>query len=196
VPEYFDFILRMTLFCILHSLLAVPRIKERIQRLNSHLRTGYRFTYNLFSMLMFFWVMLAWQSTSVLFFAPGIWSLILHALQFLVLWAGFICLRQTGLLHFLGVDLRQKSEPSALTTTGCYAVVRHPLYLLGILLLLLNPVVTTRWIALTLFSIPYMIFGALLEERRMLRHLGATYAAYQRNVPFLIPRLNRQISTD
>jgi protein-S-isoprenylcysteine O-methyltransferase Ste14 len=147
-------------------------------------------------MLLFGWVMLAWQSTSVLFVAPGIWSLILYGMQFLILWAGFICLRQTGLAEFLGTDLKREHRPSALITTGCYAIVRHPLYLLGILFLLLNPVITTRWIALTVFSIPYLLFGALLEERRMLRHLGPIYSSYQREVPFLIPRLNRQISVD
>ena len=83
-----------------------------------------------------------------------------------------------------------------MTTTGCYAVVRHPLYLLGILFLLLNPIITTRWIVLTLFSIPYFIFGALLEERRMVRLHGETYRQYQKEVPFLIPRMNRQISAD
>lgn len=196
MSECFDFILRLITFCILHSIFASPRIKSWLQSSSKHPLTGYRFTYNLFSMLMFGWVMLAWQSTSVLFVAPGIWSLILYGMQFLILWASFICLRQTGLAAFLGTDFKRENRTSALTTTGCYAVVRHPLYLLGILFLLLNPVITTRWIALTILSIPYLLFGALIEERRMLRNLGAIYSSYQRDVPFLIPKLNRQVSAD
>ncbi|SKA14122.1 Protein-S-isoprenylcysteine O-methyltransferase Ste14 [Trichlorobacter thiogenes] len=196
MPDSLDFILRLTVFCIIHSLLAAPRIKSRIQLFIGRPLPGYRLIYNLLSMLLFGWVMLAWQSTSVLYVPPGIWSLVLHGLQFIILWISLVCLRQTGLADFLGTNLALEDERPNLITTGCYAVVRHPLYLLGSLFLLLNPVITTRWIALTLFSIPYFIFGALLEERRMIRLFGETYRQYQRDVPFLIPRLNRQISAD
>jgi len=196
VPDSLDFVLRLTVFCITHSLLAAPRIKERIEHLAGRPLTGYRLIYNLFSMLLFGWVMLAWQSTSVIYVLPGVWSLVLYGLQFIIIWAGLACLRQTGLARFLGTDIASLHERPALITTGCYAVVRHPLYLLGILFLLLNPVITTRWLVLTLFSIPYFIFGALLEERRMIRLFGDTYRQYQRDVPFLLPRLNRQISAD
>lgn len=192
MPEYLDFILRLTFFCILHSIFAIPRFKILLQQLIRQQLTWYRFIYNLCSILMFGWVMLAWQSTRVLFVAPGVWSLILHGLQLLILWAGFICLRQTGLSIFLGTDFNPETDRATLVTTGCYSVVRHPLYLLGILFLLLNPVITTRWIALTLVSVPYLIFGALIEERRMLRQFGTNYSNYQQDVPFLIPRTNRQ----
>lgn len=196
MPDSLDFILRLTFFCVVHSLLAAPRIKTRIEKVSGQSLPGYRFAYNLFSLIFFGWVMLAWQSTSVLFVAPGIWSLVMHGLQFIIVWAGFICLRQTGFTDFMGICFTtSKTDSTRLTTTGCYAVVRHPLYLLGILFLLLNPVITTRWITLTLLSIPYFIFGALLEERRMVRQLGDVYRQYQRDVPFLLPRLNRAISS-
>jgi protein-S-isoprenylcysteine O-methyltransferase Ste14 len=189
VSDSLDFILRLSLFCIIHSLLAAPRIKQRIQAFSGKPLRGYRLVYNLLSLLLFAWVMLAWQSTSVLFVAPGIWSLVLYGLQLTILCAGFVCLRQTGMTRFLGTDFDQDNERPAFTATGCYAVVRHPLYLLGILFLLLNPVITTRWLILTLFSIPYFVFGALLEERRMTHHWGDVYRQYQRNIPFLLPRL-------
>ena len=196
MPDSLDFMLRLTVFCIIHSLLAAPRIKSRIQLFIGRPLPGYRLIYNLLSFLLFGWVMLAWQSTSVIYVPPGIWSLVLHGLQFIILWIGLSCLRQTGLTSFMGTDLADPDKQPTLITTGCYSVVRHPLYLLGILFLLLNPVITTRWIVLTLASIPYFIFGALLEERRMIRQFGEMYRQYQRDVPFLIPRLNRQISAD
>ena len=194
MSDSLDFIFRLVIFCIIHSLLATPRIKARIQHSWGRPLRGYRLAYNLFSVLLFGWVMLAWQSTTVMFVAPGIWSLILHGLQFIIAWAGFICLRQTGMAGFLGFDGSSTDERPNLVTTGCYAVVRHPLYLLSILFMLLNPVITTRWIALTLCSFIYFLFGALLEEHRMIRHFGNTYRQYQKDVPFLLPRLNRQIS--
>lgn len=194
MSDSLDFTIRLTIFCIIHSLLAAPRIKNHIKRLARRPLTGYRLAYNLFSMVLFGWVMLAWQSTSVLYVLPGIWSLVLHGLQFIILWTGLVCLRQTDLAGFLGIRPVDEDKTPAFATTGCYAVVRHPLYLLGILFLLLNPVITTRWIVLTLFSIPYFIFGALLEERRMIRQLGDIYRQYQKQVPFIIPRMKRQIS--
>lgn len=118
----------------------------------------------------------------------------MHGLQLIILWAGFICLRQTGITSFLGIGSGAREERSVLTTTGWYAVVRHPLYLLGMLFLLLNPVITTRWIVLTLYCSAYFIFGALLEERRMIKQLGTTYRSYQKDVPFLVPRLSRRVS--
>lgn len=192
MSDSLDFILRLVFFCFTHSVLAAPRVKHKIQLIIGRPLPSYRFAYNLFSMVMFAWVMLAWQSTTVLFVAPGIWSLVMHGLQFIVLWTGFACLRQTGIARFLGIIQDASNESPALTTTGCYAVVRHPLYLLAILFLLLNPVITTRWIALTLCSVAYFIFGALLEERRLLKEYSITYRTYQKEVPFLLPRLNRQ----
>lgn len=193
MSDSLNFILRLAFFCIVHSLLAAPRIKSRIQLLSGRSLPGYRLAYNLFSTILFGWVLLAWQSTSVLFVAPGIWSLVMHGLQFIILWAGFICLRQTGIASFLGIHGGAIDERPTLVTTGCYAVVRHPLYLLGILFLLLNPVITTRWIVLTVCSFVYFLFGALLEEHRMVNYFGNTYRSYQKDVPFLLPRLNRQI---
>lgn len=135
--------------------------------------------------------MLAWKSTKVLFVFPGIWSLVLYGLQFLLLWLGFICISQTGLSAFSGISFSQENVKPQLVTTGCYAMVRHPLYLLGTLFLILNPVITTRWLALTLFSVLYFMAGALLEERRMIKQYGDVYRTYQQDVPFIFPHLNR-----
>lgn len=191
MPQYLDFILRLTFFCAIHSLLAAPRVKTRIMQLRGRYMPGYRLGYNLLSMLLFGWVMLAWQSTTVLFVAPGIWSLVLYGLQLAIMWFGYRCLRQAGMADFLGINFPPPGQQLAFTRSGCYGIVRHPLYLLGTLFLLLNPVITTRWIVLTLVCIPYFIFGALLEERRMVKVIGKRYQTYQQEVPFMIPRLRR-----
>ncbi len=196
MPEYLDFILRLTTFCIIHSLLAAPRVKRWIMQLRGRYMPGYRLGYNLVAMALFGWVMLAWQSTTVLFVAPGIWSLVLYGLQLAILWLGYKCLRQAGMADFLGTNFPPADHQPAFTQRGCYGIVRHPLYLLGTLFLLLNPVITTRWIVLALVSILYFMFGALIEERRMVKALGKRYQRYQQEVPFIIPRLRRQLSAD
>lgn len=187
MPDYSDFMIRLAIFCCTHSLLATPRIKTSILTKLPLLLPWYRLIYNLLSLVLFGWVMLAWQSTKVLFVAPGLWSLLMHGLQAGILVAGFICLKQTGMGTFLGTDRSHSTNNLPFIATGCYRVVRHPLYLLGILFMLLNPVITTRWLALTLITIPYLLLGALVEERRMVNQWGDRYRHYQKQVPFLLP---------
>lgn len=188
MPESIDFILRLLLFATIHSLLAMERTKQKLQQLIGRRLTTYRLWYNLLSLVMFGWVMLAWQSTRVLYLVPGIWSLVMYALQLLLLIAMLVCLQQTGLGNFLGITA--EADDASLCTSGCHAIVRHPLYLIGILFFILNPVMTTRWLTLTILGTIYLIGGAVLEERRLLVRFGAAYARYQRDVPFLLPHLH------
>ena len=186
MPDSIDFTLRFLLFALLHSLLAMPQIKGMLGRL-----PWYRMTYNLLSLFLLGWMMMAWQSTRVLYLVPGIGNLLMQGLQLLSLLAMLLCLRQTGLVSFLGLR-REESDGDEVCTNGCYALVRHPLYALSLLFFLLNPVMTTRWLTLTFLSSAYILFGAKLDERRLLLRYGERYAHYQRTVPFLLPRIRRQ----
>ena len=188
MPDSLDFILRFLIFAAVHSLLAIPRLKQQLRELTGLNAHWYRLTYNVLSLVLFGWVVLAWQSTRVIYLVPGVWNLVMQGLQGLSLIAMLLCLRQTGLGRFLGFTPESAGQDS-LTTAGCHAVVRHPLYLLGLLFFLLNPVMTTRWLTLTVIGTAYVIIGGLVEERRLLRQFGTSYARYQQNVPFLLPRL-------
>ena len=115
----------------------------------------------------------------------------MHLLQGIFL-AGLIsCVCQTGAKEFLGIrsSSADGSQTARLVTSGWYRVVRHPLYLLLLLFLLSNPVMTVRWLILILFSAVYCTVGALLEERRLLQQFGDHYRLYQKQVPFMIPRI-------
>lgn len=186
MPDSLDFILRFLLFAAVHSALAVPAVQQRIHAAAGRHLTGYRLAYNLLSLVLFGWVMLAWQSTSVLYVLPGVWSLACYGLQVLLLIAMGLCLKQTGLAAFLGTDLGRQTS-FQLISSGCYAIVRHPLYLLGLLFFISNPVMTTRWLTLSILGTIYLLIGALLEERRLLASFGDSYREYQARVPFLIP---------
>lgn len=151
---------------------------------------GYRLVYNLFSLVLFGWVMAAFNSSPVLYFAPGVWSLVMYAAQLV---CGVIlvdCVRRTGAGDFLGIRQLHcgRVEHPQLVTDGYYSVVRHPLYLFSIAFLLLNPVMTARWLLLTILSAIYFVIGALIEERRLLEEFGDQYRQYRGHVPFLIPR--------
>jgi protein-S-isoprenylcysteine O-methyltransferase Ste14 len=193
------FIIRFALFAAIHSILATRRSKEFTRRMAGGEMTAYRLSYNLLSLAMFAWVMATDGCATVLYFVPGAWSLLMYLCQFLIAAALFTCLRQTGAATFLGFgQLRGGKSSPTMTTGDWYSVVRHPLYLLCIVYLVLTPVMTTQRALLILLSIIYFTCGGLLEERRLLEEFGDQYRQYRRHVPFLIPRLrlSRPPSTD
>jgi protein-S-isoprenylcysteine O-methyltransferase Ste14 len=98
---------------------------------------------------------------------------------------------QTGALQFLG--LTQLSAPPAssevprLVVSGLYRYVRHPLYLFGLLIIWLLPLMTWNILAFNLGATAYILIGIQFEERKLLKEFGQAYADYQRNVPMLLP---------
>ena len=86
-------------------------------------------------------------------------------------------------------------ENTGLVTWGVYGLVRHPMYLAGILVFLFEPVITANNLALRVLAALYFLFGTFIEERRFLHDFGDEYAAYRREVPRLniIAGIVRQI---
>jgi protein-S-isoprenylcysteine O-methyltransferase Ste14 len=87
-------------------------------------------------------------------------------------------------------ELSPERHPSALVTTGPYAVLRHPRYAQLTLALL-------GWALLSNYLVSYLIFGlwlpvlwatVLLEERELRDRFGAEWDAYARRVPRFLPR--------
>lgn len=187
-----DFIIRLIVFALIHSLLAFPSLKKRI--IQSFPRAGqfYRFTYNLIAVGTFFWAMATWHLSPVLYIVPGASSLLFHLAQLVCLIFLGRCASQTGIGDFLGFDqLRGVADGHHLVTSGCYGRVRHPLYSLSFIFLVLNPVMTLKWLVLTIFSTAYFALGAHFEEKRLIVEFGDSYRHYQEEVPMFFPRLKR-----
>jgi protein-S-isoprenylcysteine O-methyltransferase Ste14 len=190
LPDYLDFICRFITFAVFHSVLASTLLKKRI-----HIKAGsqyryYRLLYNLLSLIIFGWVMLAYRHSPVIYFVPGIWSLFMYLLQLILVVAMFKCLQQTNISDFLGFrQLKHQETKLKLVTNGFYGVVRHPLYLLSILFFVFNPVMTAQWMFLTICSSIYFIIGAHIEEKRFLDDFGDEYCHYKQIVPFIFPNL-------
>jgi protein-S-isoprenylcysteine O-methyltransferase Ste14 len=191
LSDYVDFAIRFILFAIAHSLFATNRIKWTISRIPGKEPRFYRLYYNIASFAMLIWVMSSYRTTPVLYFAPGIWSLVMYAAQIAIAGIIFQCVHQTGTGDFLGINqLRSiKTQHYALVTSGCYAHMRHPLYFYSTIFLVLNPVMTAQWLMLTIFSLVYFTLGGMIEERRLLKIFGEEYRRYQQRVPFIIPVL-------
>lgn len=149
----------------------------------------YRLFYNLGSLVTFGWVMASYRNSPVLYYVPGVWSLVIYLIQLLIAAILFNCVRQTGIGDFLGFSQIKATASSDvhLVTGGCYAIVRHPLYLLSTIFMIINPVMTAQWLLLTILSVTYFIGGALIEEQRLIATCGDEYRRYQQSVPFMIP---------
>jgi protein-S-isoprenylcysteine O-methyltransferase Ste14 len=85
--------------------------------------------------------------------------------------------------HRAGRDLRRLP----LAVRGPYRWVRHPLYSLLLVLLWTSPDVTADRLLLNSLFTAWIVAGALLEERDLVREFGASYRDYQRRVPMLVP---------
>ncbi len=69
-----------------------------------------------------------------------------------------------------------------------YRFVRHPLQLGLLVMMIATPVMTLGHLIFVAAMALYVAIGLRFEERALLREFGAAYAAYQRDVPMLIPR--------
>ena len=110
-----------------------------------------------------------------------------------------LAVQQTGAANFLGLEQwfspRQAAQPHSMTTCGLYAYVRHPIYTCALIVLWLTPILTVNLLAFNLGATLYMTLGAAwFEEKKLAAEFGEAYAAYQKRVPMLIPRLGRRRS--
>lgn len=183
-----DFIIRLAVFALVHSLLALPVLQGRIAGQFPLLGRCYRLIYNLIALATFFWAMSAWHLSPVLYIVPGAGSLMFHLVQLVCLVFLARCACQTGIGDFIGLkQLHRVAGDRHLVTRGCYARVRHPLYSLSLVFLALNPVMTLKWAILTTFAAAYFAVGARIEERRLRDEFGESYRRYQEQVPMFIP---------
>jgi protein-S-isoprenylcysteine O-methyltransferase Ste14 len=77
-------------------------------------------------------------------------------------------------------------------TTGPYALVRHPGYAAGIVIMLASGVALGSWLAaavLTIFGLPFLLYRVITEDRVLLAELPG-YRDYAVRVRWrLLPRV-------
>lgn len=139
-------------------------------------------------------LILCWQGPGrVIFRAGPLTALTLHA----VLAVGVVgfCWAALALRSFdsLGLgELRRGSEgrpPAAprFVVRGPYRWVRHPFYTCSLLIFWSQPVLTSDRLVFNLLFSAWVVAGALLEERDLVRTFGQPYVLYRQQVPMLIP---------
>jgi protein-S-isoprenylcysteine O-methyltransferase Ste14 len=85
----------------------------------------------------------------------------------------------------------------AVVRSGPYAIVRHPIYS-GLLLAIIGTALARdNWAGLLAFVLAAVGLTVKLrqEERLLVEHLGAEYELYREQIPALLPRPWRRVST-
>jgi protein-S-isoprenylcysteine O-methyltransferase Ste14 len=191
------------LWCLWHSLLATHRWRALVQRLFPRWHAFSRVLYVLGSTLTLA-VLMAWLRSvpqQVLWEWKGPWAVArwlgLAEAAFLF-WAGA---RAFDNRHFLGLAQlrdyaagRQPAEPP-FRAEGILGVIRHPWYSGTLLLLVFMLPWTDVNLAWRGTFLAYTLLGCELEERKLLRDIGAPYAEYRRQVGRYWPKRRRAART-
>lgn len=183
------------LWCSLHSLLIAVPLTDYLKR---RLRGGYRFyrlIYNIVALITL--APLAIYSFSIEEAPVFRWEGSLAAIKYLLFSASIYLFaagaRHYSLFSFLGIDQlrtgkpnRVLSERNVFATSGILGIIRHPWYTGGILIIWARDMsLLTLWINIVVSA--YLVIGAFLEERKLLREFGGSYREYQKRVSMLFP---------
>ena len=173
-----------TLFALHHSVFARTGIKALISaRISAPLE---RATYVWISSLLFVLILWAWAPVpGMLWHVTGVGRWLLHA----GFAAGLILtgvaasaldpLELSGVRQAFGWPDR---DDRALSTTGAYGVVRHPIYLGWALMVWSVPAMTGTRLVFAAVSTLYLVVAIPFEERQMRHTMGRPYEEYARTV--------------
>jgi protein-S-isoprenylcysteine O-methyltransferase Ste14 len=189
----------VVVWAVLHSWLATTRVKHSVaQSVGSEAARAYRLVYNVVSVVSF--VPVAWLLWSLpdrpLYEIPTPWAIGMRAIQVAAVVLAAVTLFQTGAFAFAGLSqILGETDNAGLSTTGFYRVVRHPLYLFGLIFIWLAPSMTLNQLVVTIVFSGYFFVGAVLEERRLVQEFGEAYITYRAKTPMILPRLRRRPRT-
>ncbi len=186
-------LLAMAFYGALHSWMAAVRFKRWLAKHFPRFYTRYyRLFYSFFSVVSLLPILLmVWLLPNrSLYQIPTPWIYFTLLIQVAAVVLMLVALLQTNIWVFLGVQQALGSQPrrEAFHAEGMYRLVRHPLYTLGMIFLWLQPVMSLNLLALVIASTIYLVIGARLEERKLLKQFPE-YATYRRSVPMFIPGL-------
>ncbi len=180
---------------MLHSLLITGRINEWVRQRGGLLLGAHRLFYVLFSTITL--VPVLWYQYSLpqylIFSFSGPWRILqgMLLLYALIMFYGGKQVYDTD--YFLGFSQwrsyrrKQQARPLPFACRGVLRYVRHPWYSGGLAFLWgLGPLTDVTLLVRIILSL-YLVIGTLLEERKLVRELGAAYSSYCRRVPMLVP---------
>lgn len=194
--EYLLLTVIWTAWCTLHSLLISVRATTFLKhRLGDRARFT-RIAFNTFAFLSLIPVLGYSRTLSGDPFISfdGLWRLVQVPMLGCSLWLFLAGAREYDLPQFLGIrqiveheSARGLARTGGVETSGILGRVRHPWYG-GAILLLWSRSMDAAALVTNLVLTAYLLAGALLEERKLVREFGEEYVKYRRKVPMLIPK--------
>lgn len=196
--------LLMLVFAVTHSLFADGRVKRAAsRRWGARTSEGiYRALYNLLALLLLapIGALIALVPGSVLWRAEGSLAWGMAALMGAGILGIGVSILQIDGGRFAGITqlhalLRHEALPlpdEPLQARGLYRHVRHPLYLFSLIALWSQPTMTEAGLIFAVSATLYFIVGSRIEERRLIAQYGDVYRLYQRQTPWLVPKLRRR----
>jgi protein-S-isoprenylcysteine O-methyltransferase Ste14 len=193
------------LFAIFHSITVSQKFKGACRDFlgDTFMRVCYRAVYNTVSFITAI-TALSWihQVPDRQLWAAPVWlRWVMYIMQIAGLVFGSLSFKYLDSGEFLGITqvrrylLRREVAGNIegltgkdLVTTGVYGIVRHPLYVAGIVIFSFNPHLTVNSLTVTVFADLYFLFGMFIEERRFLMIFGDQYREYMKCVPRMIPQ--------
>jgi protein-S-isoprenylcysteine O-methyltransferase Ste14 len=175
----------------LHSWLASTGAKQAAENSLGLLAPRlYRLIYNLVSLVTLapIGTLLVSTPDKLLYAAVPPLSWMMRGLQLAAIILGAAAVLQSGALHFAGLaQIFEPKRASTLSTSGFYKWVRHPLYLLGLIMLWLSPTMSVNQLTVSAVFSAYLFIGARFEEKRLIREFGEKYLDYRKRTPMIIP---------
>jgi methanethiol S-methyltransferase len=177
---------------LLHSWTASNQLKQWTYDQFPGIKRYYRLLYSIFASISFVpvLVLVAKLPDRFLYRIPSPWIYLTLLIQVADLFVLFMGVRQTDSLEFLGLRQAFTSQDSTdpLVVSGLYRYIRHPIYSLGFLLMLLFPLMSSNLLALFVSITIYILIGSIFEERKLILQYPE-YRTYQQQVPMFFPKI-------
>lgn len=182
-------------WCFLHSAMISVSVTEYFHKRLGPAFRFYRLFFNMISALTLIPVVLYASSarTEPIFRWDGymrIFQFLLLGTAALLFFLGASRYDAAQLLGFKqireGTSTKGITDAGELETSGILGIMRHPWYLATILLFWARQLDISTILVNTILT-SYVITGAYLEEKKLVREFGEKYRVYQKKVSMLIP---------
>lgn len=186
----------VVVYCALHSVMADAYLMRSIYE-----KWWYRFIYVCLSLLLLIPVIYIYLNVPKQpFFNPPVFiKAVLYVIWTIALLFGLYATKSYNNSHFLGLEqirvhFNTKKSTKAdkkLSKKGALAIVRHPYYTAGLVLIWARPM-NHQDLLITIILTVYFIAGTYNEERKLIAEFGKDYVRYQSEVPALVPFMRRR----
>lgn len=197
-------------FAAIHSLLASHTFKKKVFTRYPKVSVWYRLGYNIVSLVILsVWALFLPVSHRIIYRIPFPFFIITFLIQTVALLTAWRTVRLFGSGRFLGTEqliryFKNQEIPKyydentrgTFNQKGLYKYVRHPLYTLSLIFLICWPVMSTWFLMIIILCALYFWIGSIYEERKLIDRFGDTYEEYRKQVPRMIPRFSRLLTTN